>query len=306
MQANRYSLWRLSLAAALLAAMLGLGCMQAPAPATALPQAAVKADLPALDSLGIRYWLEVRTEPRPLRIHHLKIDLSDPRVEVAAVLADDPDGPDGPATAALTPPEVLAARARAVAFINANPWQAVPDVVGNRTTDWREGLPVQSLGLAAAAGQVRSPDLDGHCAFWIDTDARPHVGAPPPGAKVREAVAGFTRLLEDGRPVDTAAAPIHPRTALGLDASGRWLYLVVVDGRQPGYSEGLSTGELAACMKSLGAWQAVNLDGGGSSIMLARDAAAGWRTLNDPSTKVNGRSVPRPIPVGLAVRAKEK
>ena len=87
-------------------------------------------------------------------------------------------------------------------------------------------------------------------------------------------------------------------------SDGRTLYLVVVDGRQSGYSEGMSTGELAAYMLELGCRQAINLDGGGSSIMLAADGKGGYRTLNDPSTKVDGKSVARPIPVGLAIRKK--
>jgi hypothetical protein len=252
-----------------------------------------------------------RTDPRPLRIHHLAVDLADPpstplragRVEVVAVLADDPDGP-GPATAALTLPQTLARRAGAAAFVNANPWQAVPDAAGGRTTDWKEGLPVEILGLTVTGRVSRSPAKENHCPFWIDTGGRPHVGQPPDGAAVCQSVAGFGRLLEDGLAVDTAAAPIHPRTALGLAADGRTLYLVVVDGRQSGYSEGLSTGELAAYMLELGCRQAVNLDGGGSSIMLAADGKGGYRTLNDPSTKVDGRSVARPIPVGLAIRKK--
>jgi hypothetical protein len=58
----------------------------------------------------------------------------------------------------------------------------------------------------------------------------------------------------------------QPRTAVGVTTDGRML-LVVVDGRQPGYSVGMSLGELAELMNSLGARNAFNLDGGGSSAM---------------------------------------
>ncbi len=58
----------------------------------------------------------------------------------------------------------------------------------------------------------------------------------------------------------------QPRTALGITADGRML-LVVVDGRQSGYSVGMTLGELAELMNSLGARSAINLDGGGSSTM---------------------------------------
>ena len=58
-----------------------------------------------------------------------------------------------------------------------------------------------------------------------------------------------------------------PRTAAGLTADGR-LLLVVVDGRQPGWSAGMSLRQLATLMQGLGAVSAVNLDGGGSSTMV--------------------------------------
>ena len=58
----------------------------------------------------------------------------------------------------------------------------------------------------------------------------------------------------------------QPRTAVGLTADGKML-LVVVDGRQSGYSAGMTLGELAELMNSLGARSAFNLDGGGSSAM---------------------------------------
>jgi hypothetical protein len=58
----------------------------------------------------------------------------------------------------------------------------------------------------------------------------------------------------------------QPRTAVGVTADGKML-LVVVDGRQPGYSVGMTLQELANLMQSLGAQNAINLDGGGSSTM---------------------------------------
>ena len=58
----------------------------------------------------------------------------------------------------------------------------------------------------------------------------------------------------------------QPRTAVGVTSDGRML-LVVIDGRQPGYSVGMTLQELADLMSSLGARDAINLDGGGSSTM---------------------------------------
>ncbi|MEN6521559.1 MAG: phosphodiester glycosidase family protein [Armatimonadota bacterium] len=89
---------------------------------------------------------------------------------------------------------------------------------------------------------------------------------------VMEAVGGGPMLLSDGRIyVDTAderfkqsfSAVRNPRTAVGVTTSGEVL-LVTVDGRQA-ISRGMTLNELAALMKSLGAVDAINLDGGGST-----------------------------------------
>ncbi|MEV8610589.1 phosphodiester glycosidase family protein [Amycolatopsis sp. NPDC051373] len=81
----------------------------------------------------------------------------------------------------------------------------------------------------------------------------------------------------------------QPRTMAGLDAQGR-LLLVTVDGRQPGVSEGVTIEEGAQLMRSLGAVDALNLDGGGSTAM----AVAG-QLVNHPSDATGER------PIGDAV-----
>ena len=60
---------------------------------------------------------------------------------------------------------------------------------------------------------------------------------------------------------------LAPRTAFGLSADGRWLYAVVVDGRQPGYSLGADMDDLVRILKAAGAVDAINMDGGGSSTL---------------------------------------
>src|SRR5690606_20345750 len=79
-------------------------------------------------------------------------------------------------------------------------------------------------------------------------------------------VSGHPQLLEAGAVVannSSLCTARHPRTAMGLSQNGRTLYLAVVDGRQTA-SVGMTCTELANLMKDLGAWRAVNLDGGGS------------------------------------------
>jgi exopolysaccharide biosynthesis protein len=57
----------------------------------------------------------------------------------------------------------------------------------------------------------------------------------------------------------------HPRSAIGWNKD--WFYLVVVDGRQPELSEGMTIEELSTYLVKLGCDEAMNLDGGGSSTL---------------------------------------
>jgi hypothetical protein len=77
----------------------------------------------------------------------------------------------------------------------------------------------------------------------------------------------------------------NPRTMVGVDAHHR-LLLVTVDGRQPGFSAGMTLGEEARFMRSLGAVDAMNLDGGGSTTMAIRG-----RLVNSPSDSTGERPV---------------
>jgi len=66
----------------------------------------------------------------------------------------------------------------------------------------------------------------------------------------------------------------HPRTAIGVTADATKLVAIVVDGRAPGYSVGVTLPELAELMIENGAVDAVNLDGGGSSAFVYRPSAS--------------------------------
>jgi hypothetical protein len=83
-----------------------------------------------------------------------------------------------------------------------------------------------------------------------------------------------------------------PRTAIGVSADGRRGFLVVVDGRQPGYSMGASHDELTSLFVELGAHDAMSLDGGGSATLAARGPRSAI-VLNRPiHTGVPGRERP--------------
>lgn len=104
-----------------------------------------------------------------------------------------------------------------------------------------------------------------------------------PAEWMDQAVGGRPLLVDEGVAGTSFSDPshcadLHPRTAVGLSRDRQTLWLVVVDGRSSA-SEGMSCPDLAALMHELGAWTALNLDGGGSSAMWV----SGLGVVNDPS-----------------------
>jgi hypothetical protein len=259
-------------------------------------------------SSPLAVWSETYETPRLEVVCFLKIRLKDPRVEVFVKLSEDPDGPDGPAEASLTTPDSLMKDKSIIALVNANAFAgipSIPDPEGKK--GWYAGRMVNIAGMAVEGGVQRSPDQPDRLPFWMDSKGRPHIGHPSSKDKVVQAVADwmspllikgkdFTQIQKTGSS-KVSDQPVHPRSILGFDRKRRWLLLAVVDGRQPGYSMGMSLGEEAALMKEKGCAYAINLDGGGSSIMLIRDKDGKLMTVNRPSDKSH-----RPVPVMIGVR----
>ena len=128
-----------------------------------------------------------------------------------------------------------------------------------------------------------------------------HVTLTPESIKVDEAVSGGPRILRAGKiSVEILEEgqragfdkERHPRTAIGYTKDRRFLIMVVVDGRQSGYSRGVDLYKLAGLMKEFGCHEAMNLDGGGSSTMVIHN-----RVVNRPSD-ADG---PRPVANALLI-----
>ncbi len=122
--------------------------------------------------------------------------------------------------------------------------------------------------------------------------------------RVFHAISGDRMLILGGEIVpELDAVVIHPRTAIGINKNGRWLYLVVVDGRQPFYSSGATFLELAELLKDLGAHFALALDGGGSSTMVIEGGNGGAVVLNSPiDSYIPGRERPVANHFGIFVK----
>lgn len=258
--------------------LLGGGCLSAPCPSVR-----------AGESFSYRLY-ELGT-PRPNRVHVLRVDLAGGDLVPAVVLSKNP--PEAEFNATLTDPLELAAHPDTVALVNTNPWSPWPIPFGDRR--------VRITGLAAAGGEVRSRPTS--TSIWFE-DGRAFIGDPGT-TEISEGTGTWgRRLIVAGGEITTStpeegSGQLAPRTAIGCCREGTTLWLVVVDGRRPGFSEGMNNHELALFMRSLGAWQAANMDGGGSSILIV-DQGRGPRVVNRPS---GGHR--RPLPLALTIRRKK-
>ncbi|MDA1320882.1 MAG: phosphodiester glycosidase family protein [Proteobacteria bacterium] len=162
------------------------------------------------------------------------------------------------------------------------------------------GQAVSVSGAALSNGRATSP-VETHLDERVDSIicfAGAHVviedGQVCPDGYA-DGVAAGPRLLEAGRRLDfrdAHAGSRHPRTAIGVSADRKTAWIVVVDGRQTSRA-GQTLPELADLFVGLGAADAINLDGGGSSTLAVDDGQGHARILNSPiHTKVPGRERP--------------
>jgi hypothetical protein len=173
-------------------------------------------------------------------------------------------------------------------------------------TDPERWLPLRAnqtftARVAAVQGEGNTPLKAGRMVLAVDATACP----PARGVRIGDRLRLETTLGPDFSAVPTAiggwpilvspdrarewtlrpgrANPRHPRTAIGYNE--RYLFLLVVDGRQPRLSVGMTFTELADAMRELGCVEALNLDGGGSSTFWLEG-----RVRNSPSDLL-----PRPV-----------
>ena len=243
---------------------------------------------------GVHYLRDERADPRPIVTHILFVDLKADGVRVFVTPSDPTDGYQ---MAARTTTEFARLFDVQVA-INGDgyhPWE--PD--GSYP---RSGDPVDVIGYAVSNGTVYATGVGttGPTLF-ITTDNRASIGAPPPTGPIHSAISGKGIILRNGDIV-TEGDDIHPRTGVALDQTGRILMLIAVDGRQHGYSLGVTLTEFAEIAESYGAWNMLNLDGGGSTTMVRQAADGNYVQLNRP-VNAGLRGIERPVGNHLGIYA---
>jgi hypothetical protein len=256
---------------------------------------------------GVVCYSEKRPEP-PTRLFIAEVALANTNVQVrVAPGGPDPDGPGRWQTTLMLPTRI-AAREGFDVVVNGDFFDArgVKDAEGTNS-HFRTEIWAAVNGPAVTDGRVWSTSTNARPCLVVHKSRKVTIEmVDRPAADDWEVVAGNTMLVQEGTPVPHQSKTRHPRTVVGLDATGTRLVVLVVDGRKPGVAVGMSYEELAAEMLRLGCRQALNLDGGGSSVMAVRDRAGGnFRILNEP-TDGHERAVANVLGISLGYGGSDK
>lgn len=158
-------------------------------------------------------------------------------------------------------------------------------------------IPSQGASLAAYGPRAKEVEAIGEGeTLKVVLRAVGRLAPPGPVAPLALVIGGWPRIVRDGVNIAAGAAgeegtisrnaeARHPRTAVGFSRDSSTLFLVTVDGRST-TSVGMTLVEFADLCRELGAWQALNFDGGGSTTMVVQG-----KIVNVPSDPAGERAV---------------
>ena len=250
---------------------------------------------------GVIYHRVVEYLPRPLIAHVVVIDT---KVKGIEFLITPPDSEGELPLNARTTSQFLDEFGVQIA-INGDgftPWWSRSPV------DYypHEGDPVAPLGFNASKEDLYAAGIPNEIGIepTLYISRRNDLSFNRRPGKVIHAISGDRMLIERGKILDGLDNnELDPRTAVGINKSGRVMILIVIDGRQPFYSEGATFVKLAELLIKYGAYFAMNLDGGGSSTLVIEGDEGGPIIMNSPiDNYIPGRE--RPVGNHLGVYVK--
>lgn len=256
---------------------------------------------------GLRYWHQHIAQPRPMMVHVLEIDLDTPGLAFVVNSGTPKDGNEFVAekTTAFVEREHLDAAINATYF---RPFDGGHLLDKAYVPALGQGVVVDGVSMAHGHldSDYASPDPRSNGAVCIHArDVQITTSHCP--RQTTDAVGAGPVLMIHGKvlPLESKRHDYYydtePRTAIALDKARRKMWWIVVDGRQPHYSEGMTLPELTELMRQLGADSAINMDGGGSSTMVLRQQGK-LEIANSPiHTGIPGRERPVGNHLGLRI-----
>lgn len=236
---------------------------------------------------GVRYLHRVTSTP--WQVHVLVIDLTNPRVRLKTAIKHDNDKPDDGETV-----RSMCQRYHAVGGINCDYFAFGPDpnpIVGDHShipqgfamTDGLMMLPPDHTSPIVTNRTTMSIPVDNSYAVIGKVVSTP--------AWWFNVAAGGPKILQNGAIWQTGsytwdAEGLYldglnsrdPRTGAAISQDWHTLVLAAVDGRQSGYSVGVTVAEMATLLKEFGGYTGMTYDGGGSTTMVINGV-----TVNNPS-----------------------
>jgi len=217
---------------------------------------------------GVEMCTAATEVPRRLQVRAVRVDLREPTIDF---LVTPRIGNGTNAWAGRTTSEFLSEFKCQVALNG-----SIFDVFAKQ-----RGAPIHVQGLSLSRGDFYE-SAHRWDALLINTNRRAWIARAPTDAQgACNGLSGFFALLVNGRNNGTMTTR-HPRSTVGISRNGRYLILMAIDGRQPGYSESVTTAEAAEWMRKLGAYNALNLDGGGSTALVIEGLDGAPVVLNRP------------------------
>lgn len=218
---------------------------------------------------GVATWQAASSSPRLQQVRAVRVDLREPGV---GFLVTPSNGKLPKDVGARTTTEFLT-EFRCQAAINGSVFD---------TYAQQRGAPMDVLGLSLSRGHLYSRP-NRWDALLISASNQAWIARSPVDIRgAYNGLSGYHAVLVNGSNRGSMADR-HPRSAAGISRDGRYLLLMVIDGRQPGWSEGATTAETAEWLRKLGAYNALNLDGGGSATLVIEGPDGQPETLNRPS-----------------------
>lgn len=233
---------------------------------------------------GITYERIARSTPRPVMIHIVAIDLTSPEIKLK-VTPGQP-GDDGKDINAQTTSDFLQKHQLQLAI---NGSFFYPSVF-NHFWDFapKRGDRINVIGELISDGTLYVKGKSKWSVLCISDSQQATIAPESCPSNTSEAIAGRDIIITESQPVvwdksnkSSDHKKLYPRTAVGIDRQGQKLWFVLVDGRQPYYSEGVTIPELTDIFLDLGVDKALNFDGGGSTTLAIADGKK-TRLLNSP------------------------
>ena len=243
---------------------------------------------------GIIYRRQVYSKPRPYIVHTAEINLNNSDIEPFVT------PPQAESNLAMTTSQYVKKFNLTIGvngsffypFEENTPWDYYPHS-GDRVNALGESIANRRYGKASPEWQVL-------CFDQANLAQIPSTASCPVGTV--KGIAGKELLVKDSQSIVKLDTEAYGRTAIGINKPGRRLWMIVIDGKQPFYSEGVTQQELAQIAVNLGCDRAINLDGGGSTSLAAKVGKV--KLLNAPiHTKIPLRERPVANHLGFKVKS---